>query len=35
MSVKVEMGGKLSPDHDPADILLHNWALGKLAAFDI
>ena len=38
LSVKVEMGSNLTPDHDhscPADILLPNWALGKPAAFDI
>ena len=38
LSMKVEMGSNLTPDHDhscPADILLPNWALGKPAAFDI
>ena len=38
LSVKVEMGSNLTPDHDhscPADILLPNRALGKPAAFDI
>ena len=38
LSVKVEMGSNLTPDHDhshPADIFLPNWTLGKPVAFDI
>eukprot|EP00731_Ephydatia_muelleri_P011794 Em0006g688a len=35
--VKLEVGNNLTPDHDhsrPADVLVHNWSLGKPAAFD-
>ena len=37
LSVKVEVGNNLNPDHDytrPADVFVHNWSLGKPAAFD-
>ena len=37
LSVKVEVGNNLTPDHDhtrPADVLVHNWSQGKPAAFD-
>eukprot|EP00731_Ephydatia_muelleri_P006092 Em0003g340a len=36
LPVKLE-GNNLTPDHDhsrPADVLVHNWSLGKPAAFD-
>ena len=38
LSVKVEAGSSLTHDHShtrPADILVPNWSLGKLAAFDL
>ena len=38
LSVKVEAGSNLTKDHShtrPADILVPNWSLGKLAAFDL
>ena len=37
LPVKLEVGNNLTPDHDhsrPADVLVHNWSLGKPAAFD-
>eukprot|EP00731_Ephydatia_muelleri_P021611 Em0014g202a len=37
-SVQVEAGCNLTPDHShsrPADVLISNWALGKMAACDI
>ena len=37
LSVKVEVGNNLTPDHDhsrPANVLIHNWSQGKPAAFD-
>ena len=37
LGVKVEVGNNLTHDHDhtrPADVLVHNWSLGKPAAFD-
>ena len=37
LPVKLEVGNNLTPDHDhsrPADVLVHNWTLGKPAAFD-
>ena len=37
LGVKVEVGNNLTQDHDhtrPADVLVHNWSLGKPAAFD-
>ena len=37
LGVKVDVGNNLTHDHDhtrPADILVHNWSLGKPAAFD-
>ena len=37
LSVKVEVGNNLTPDHDhtrPADVLVHNWSQGKPSAFD-
>ena len=37
LGVKVEVGNNLTQDHDhtrPADVLIHNWSLGKPAAFD-
>ena len=37
LPVKLEVGNNLTPDHDhsrPADVLVHNWSLSKLAAFD-
>eukprot|EP00731_Ephydatia_muelleri_P014995 Em0008g715a len=38
LSVKVEAGSNLTKDHShtrPADNLVPNWSLGKLAAFDL
>ena len=38
LSVKVEAGSNLTKDHShtrPADILVPNWSMGKLAAFDL
>ena len=38
LSAKIEVGNNLTPDHDhtrPADVLVHNWSQGKLAAFDL
>ncbi|KAL5475887.1 hypothetical protein EMCRGX_G025764 [Ephydatia muelleri] len=38
LSVKVEAGSNLTKDHShtrPANILVPNWSLGKLAAFDL
>eukprot|EP00731_Ephydatia_muelleri_P033487 Em0030g44a len=37
LGVKVEVGNNITQDHDhtrPADVLVHNWSLGKPAAFD-
>ena len=37
LPVKLEVGNNLTPDHDhsrPADVLVHNWSLGKPTAFD-
>ena len=37
LPVKLQVGNILTPDHDhsrPADVLVHNWSLGKPAAFD-
>ena len=38
LSVKVEAGSNLTKDHShtcPADILVPNWSMGKLAALDL
>ena len=38
LSVKVEAGNNLTPDHShtrPADVLVQNWSRGRPAAFDI
>ena len=38
VSVKVEAGNNLTPDHShtrPADVLVQNWSRGRPAAFDI